>query len=212
MVEHGVQRSPDKRRAMLRGGLVVFARDGYTRGSIEAIAEQANVSTRTIYNHFGDKARLFEAVIQASATEVADAQIRVINRYLHRVRDVEADLIEFAIVWATPMGEFADHFAMVRQVNAEIGHLPTSVVQAWQEAGPRRVNAELAGKLGELAERGLLRIDDPGRAATHFSLLTTGEVSSRTYRGALPIPADEIAVSAAAGVRAFLGGYGAQTQ
>jgi AcrR family transcriptional regulator len=207
-----VQRSPDKRRAMLRGGLVVFARDGYTRGGIEAIAEQANVSTRTIYNHFGDKARLFEAVIQASATEVAEAQIRLIHQYLHRVGDIEADLTEFAIVWATPMAEFADHFAMVRQVHAEIGHLPDSVVQAWQEAGPRRVNAELAGKFAELAERGLLRLDDPLRAATHFSLLATGEVRSRTYRGALAIPAEEIAVSATAGVRAFLRGYGAQTQ
>ncbi len=211
-MEHGVQRSPDKRRAMLRGGLVVFARDGYTRGSIEAIAEQANVSTRTIYNHFGDKARLFEAVIQASATEVADAQIRLINQYLHRVGDIEADLAEFAIVWATPMAEFADHWALVRQVQAEIGHLPDSVVQAWQEAGPRRVGVELASKFRELAERGLLRVDDPHRTAVHFSLLTTGEVSNQTVRGLLPISTEEIAASATAGVRAFLRGYGAQTQ
>jgi AcrR family transcriptional regulator len=204
----GAQRSPDKRRAILRGGLAVFARQGYTRGSIEAIAEQAVVSTRTIYNHFGDKAKLFEAVIQASATEVADAQIRLINQYLHRVTDIEADLIEFGIVWATPMSEFADHFAMVRQVNAEIGHLPPAVIEAWQEAGPRRVGRELAVKFGELADRGLLRLDDPLRACTHFSLLTTGEVSSRGYRGALPVSPAEITASATAGVRAFLYGYG----
>lgn len=208
----GAQRSPDKRRAILRGGLVVFARDGYTRGSIEAIAEQAVVSTRTIYNHFGDKARLFEAVIQASATEVAQAQIRLIHQYLHRVSDIEADLIEFGIVWATPMPEFADHFAVVRQVNAEIGHLPPAVIEAWQEAGPLRVEQELAAKFRELADQGLLRIDDSRRAARHFSLLATGEVGSRGYRGALPVPAEEISASATEGVRAFLHGYGCQSQ
>jgi AcrR family transcriptional regulator len=207
--ERGVQRSPDKRRAILRGGLRVFARQGYTRGSIEAIAEEAGVSTRTIYNHFGDKAKLFEAVIQASATEVAEAQIRVIDQYLHRVTNIEADLVEFAVVWATPMPEFADHFAMVRQVHAEIGHLPPAVIEAWQEAGPRRVATEMAAKFGELADRGLLRLDDPHRACTHFSLLTTGEVSSRGYRGALPVPIEEIAASATAGALAFLHGYAA---
>jgi AcrR family transcriptional regulator len=210
--ERGTQRSSDKRRAILRGGLRVFAQQGYTRGSIEAIAEEAVVSTRTIYNHFGDKAKLFEAVIQASATEVADAQIRVINQYLHRVTDIEADLIEFAVVWATPMAEFADHFAMVRQVDAEIGHLPSAVIEAWQEAGPRRVATELAAKFSALADRGLLRLDDPHRACVHFSLLTTGEVRSRGYRGALPVPAKEIAASATAGALAFLHGYGGQTQ
>lgn len=207
-----ITRSPDKRRAILRGGLAVFARQGYARGSIEAIAEEALVSTRTIYNHFGDKATLFEAIIQASATEVAEAQIRLIHQHLHRVTDIEADLVEFAVVWATPMPEFVDHFAMVRQVNAEIGHLPPAVIEAWQEAGPRRVGKELAAKFSELADRGLLRLDDPERACVHFSLLTVGEVSNRGYRGALPLPAEEIAASATAGALAFLHGYGAQTQ
>jgi len=33
-------------------------RDGYTRASIDAISAEAGVSTRTIYNHFTDKAML----------------------------------------------------------------------------------------------------------------------------------------------------------
>ena len=56
----------DKRRAILAGALTVFARDGYTRASIDAIAAQAIVSTRTIYNHFQCKAHLFQTVIQES--------------------------------------------------------------------------------------------------------------------------------------------------
>jgi len=68
------RRRPDKRRAILRGALNVFAHDGYTRASIDAVAAEAGVSTRTIYNHFSDKAELFQTVIHESAAQVADAR------------------------------------------------------------------------------------------------------------------------------------------
>src|SRR3954468_20455887 len=136
MTEPGGQRMPkdetarprprgglaDKRRAILAGALTVFARDGYTRASIDAIAAEAGVSTRTIYNHFQDKAQLFQAVIQESATRVADAQIAILDRCLDRVTDLERDLIEVGRAWATPMADYADHFALVRQITAEVGH------------------------------------------------------------------------------------------
>src|ERR1700716_94258 len=85
----------DKRRAILTGALTVFARDGYTRASIDAISAEAGVSTRTIYNHFQDKAQLFETVIQESADRAAEAQIATIDRYFAKITDLEADLIEF---------------------------------------------------------------------------------------------------------------------
>jgi AcrR family transcriptional regulator len=198
---------PDKHRAILRGALTVFARDGYTRASMDAIAAEARVSTRTIYNHFGDKADLFQAVIQHSASQVAGAQIAVIDRYLAKVTDLEADLTEFARVWATPMPEYIDHFAMVRQINAEAGHIPQAALDIWQETGPRRVHRELARHIQRLADRGLLRVPDSGLAATHLVLLTASEVANRSYHGAIPLPETEITRIADAGVHAFLHGY-----
>ncbi|MFC6936446.1 TetR/AcrR family transcriptional regulator [Actinomadura yumaensis] len=73
----------------------MFAQDGYARASIDAIAARAGVSTRTIYNHFADKAGLFEAVIHSSATRAADAQIAIVDRHLRKVVDLEADLVDF---------------------------------------------------------------------------------------------------------------------
>ena len=67
---------PDKRQAILRGALSVFSRDGYSRASIDAIAKESEVSTRTLYNHFADKADLFRNVIQASASEAARTRSR----------------------------------------------------------------------------------------------------------------------------------------
>lgn len=205
--QHRPQRSRDKRRAILDGARVTFAREGYSRASIDAIASAADVSTRTLYNHFGDKARLFQEVIQTSATEVAEAQLGLIERHLGDVTDVEAALTAFAVAWARPNPEFADHFALVQQIKAEVGHLPPAVVTAWQQAGPHRVQARLARCLRELAGRGLLRVDDPDRAAFHLSLLAAAEVDSRSYHGAIPVPAEEIAALATAGVRVFLHGY-----
>jgi AcrR family transcriptional regulator len=195
---------PDKRRAILAGALEVFARDGYTRASIDAIAAASEVSTRTIYNHFADKARLFQAVIEDSATRVAAAQIAIIDRHLSKVTDVEADLIEFGLAWRTPMPGYADHFRLVRQINAEAGHIPRPAIDRWQQTGPLRVRRELAGRLRQLAERGVLRVDDADRAALHFSLLISGGEPS--YRGCVR-PEDEIAEVVTSGVRAFLYGY-----
>lgn len=194
----------DKRRAILAGALTVFARDGYTRASIDAISSQAGVSTRTIYNHFQDKTDLFQTVIRESAARAADAQIAIIDRYLRKVTDVEADLIEFGCALTAPMPDYADHFALVRQVNAESGHIPPAVIEAWQETGPLRVRRELARRLRHLADQGLLRVDDPDWAALHLMLLIVG--GNPTRRG--PEPSDEeISETVTAGVRAFLYGY-----
>lgn len=196
----------DKRRAILAGALTVFARDGYTRASIDAIAAAAGVSTRTIYNHFIDKTDLFQTVIQDSATRAAGYQIAIIDRYLHKVTDLEADLIEFGLAWASPMtAEHTEHFSLVRQINAEAGHIPPDAIDAWQRTGPLRVRGELAARLGELAERGLLRIADPDRATVHFLLLISVYEPSHQAK----VPTDtELTEMVTAGVHAFIHGYG----
>ena len=193
-----------KRQEVLAGALTVFARDGYARASIDVIAAAAEVSTRTLYNHFGDKAGLFRAVIQESATKVAAAQLAIIEARLTEITDLEADLVSFGIAWRTPMPDYAEHSALVRQVNAEAGHIPQEAIDAWQEAGPIAVRRALADRLAAFAADGLLRIDDPMRAALHFSLLISG--ANPSYRGGSVTP-DEIKDAVTTGVHTFLHGY-----
>jgi AcrR family transcriptional regulator len=184
---------PDKRQAILRGALSVFARDGYSRASIDGIAKEAEVSTRTLYNHFADKADLFRNVIQASAGKAAEDQLAIIERHFHKITDLEQDLIAFGKAMGAEHGH-AEHFALVRQINAELGHIPAEAIEAWQETGPRKVRQALANELGQLG------FTDPRRAAVHLMLLTlTGEPS---IRGTRP-DEDDIA----AGVRVFLHGH-----
>jgi AcrR family transcriptional regulator len=194
----------DKRRAILAGALTVFARDGYTRAGIDAIAAEAGVSTRTIYNHFEDKARLFQAVIQESGGRVAEAQLGMLDRYLSKVTDLEDDLTEFGVAWRTPLPDYAAHSALVRQINADAGHIPQEAIEAWQETGPLRVRRAFAARLRELADQGLLRIDDADLAALHFALLISG--ANPSYRRATQTK-EEIAAAVASGVHAFLHGH-----
>ncbi|REE96423.1 TetR/AcrR family transcriptional regulator [Thermomonospora umbrina] len=194
----------DKRRAILAGALTVFARDGYTRASMDAIAAAAGVSTRTIYNHFTDKTELFQQVIRVSAARAAEAQIAVIDRHLHKVTDLEADLVDFGRAFTAPTAaEHAEHFALVRQINAEAGHIPESVIDAWQETGPLRVRRRLADHLRRWADQGLLRVADPDRAALHLLVLITAGAGPRSG----PVDEHEVEATVTSGVHAFLHGY-----
>ncbi|GIG71233.1 TetR/AcrR family transcriptional regulator [Phytomonospora endophytica] len=203
---------PGKRGDIMRGALAVFARDGYTRASIDAISAEAGVSTRTIYNHFQDKAALFVAVVRASTEGVAEAQTAIITRHPlggGDLGDLEAALAALAADLAAPMsGDHAEHFALVRQLDAESGHVPEEAVETWRESGPDRVQGLLAERFAGLMRDGRMRAEgaDAGLAASHFLLLV---------RGALPFQhglgrrgEDEVEVAVRAGVRAFLWGYG----
>lgn len=52
-----------KRAAILDGAIDVFIRSGYEQAGMDTIAETAGVSKRTVYNHFGSKENLFQAVV-----------------------------------------------------------------------------------------------------------------------------------------------------
>lgn len=196
----------DKRRAILAGALTVFARGGYTRASVEAIAAEAGVSTRTIYNHFHCKLHLFQTVITESTAEVADAQVAIIDRHLRKVTDLEGDLIEVGHALATPRTGHAEHFALIRQLHAEAGHIPQDTIDAWHKAGPTRVTGALAHHLQRLADQGLLRIDDPDRAAAHLIMLIV-QAAAPFHHGPGTTREADIHEIVTSGVRAFLHGY-----
>ncbi|MEO3797428.1 TetR/AcrR family transcriptional regulator [Nonomuraea sp. B10E15] len=191
----------EKRQAILNGASTVFARDGYVRAGIESIAKEAGVSTRTIYNHFTDKASLFQAVIQESAARVQARHSELIDRHLRKVTDIEADLVDFALAFVAGNDQDAGHFALIRQIRAETEHIPRPAVEAWLRAGPLRVRSELAARLASLPG---LRLDDAEVAALHLMALIAEDPV------VLDPPSPEQArAHAVAAVRAFLRGYAA---
>lgn len=204
----------EKREAITRAARTVFAREGYVRASVDAIASEAGVSKRTIYNHFKDKEHLFLVIMEESSHVVADANNATMERHLARITDPEADLIAFSQEWMRPVEAHSSHFGLVRVIVAEAGRLPSEVLEAWQTAGPRANERELARWLRTLSDRGLLDVEPGGEAlaARNFALLVSAEPTIRSYYGAVELPEDEVTRLITDGVRSFLRIYGAKPE
>lgn len=199
---------PEKRAAILAGAMSAMARLGYADASIDAVAREAAVSTRTIYKHFPSKAELFRTVIAESTTRIADAETVLIRDYFDQLRPGDPlgpALTELACVWmGAATGEDRTHQMILRQLAADAQHIPRSVVDAWLEAGPRRVRHELALRFRVLADRGELIVDDPDRAAVLFAQL----ISAQFAPGApADLPDDEQREWIVEAVRLFLAGH-----
>ena len=55
--------APSKRTAIESAALALFLRDGFARTSVDAVAREAGVSKRTVYDYYGDKQTLFLDVV-----------------------------------------------------------------------------------------------------------------------------------------------------
>jgi AcrR family transcriptional regulator len=63
----------ERRSQLLEVARGVFAEHGFEAATLEEIAERAGVSRPIVYGHFGDKQRLFEAVVTAEIARVQAA-------------------------------------------------------------------------------------------------------------------------------------------
>jgi len=63
-------RSAEKRRVVLAVAAEIFAERGFEKTSIKAVADEAHVSTSTIYTYFKDKADLLDQTVYGLIDEV----------------------------------------------------------------------------------------------------------------------------------------------
>ena len=86
----GWQRKHD---AIAAAALVLFARDGYERTSVDAIAAEAGVSKRTVYSHYGDKENLFLLVLSETYDTMRERVRDIVDRHLRDVEDVRVQRV-----------------------------------------------------------------------------------------------------------------------
>lgn len=200
---------PAKHAAILDAARRVFLREGYTRASMDAIAAEAGVSKRTVYNHFGDKEGLFSVIVEQSSASVAEDFARTADRHLGDPRDAEEALVAFGDAWASPGLHRPDHGALVRLLIAEALHFPEAV-RVWLDTGPGPVRRGLAARLRAMADRGLLSLPEGGEetAAEHYVALVQTPATNRSFFNAAPLEEDERRALVRSGVAAFLRIYG----
>jgi TetR/AcrR family transcriptional repressor of mexJK operon len=198
-------RSATKHTAIIQAATTLFLRNGYQGTSIDDIAATAAVSKQTVYKNFGDKEQLFGAIIlgvTATAEEFADLLANAPED-----DDVEAELRTIARRYLGSVMR-PQVLQLRRLVIAEAGRFP-DLARTYYERAPLRVLNALAAKLGRLAERGLLRIDDPSTAADHFAFLILGRPLDQAMFSAEAGSLTEAELNSVAdnGVRVFLAAY-----
>lgn len=179
-------RGPDPRTRRTRAAIVdaattLFLRNGYQGTSTEDIAALAGVSKRTVYNNFSDKERLFTEIILGS-TVLAEQLADGLAATLADARDVPAALHAAARRHIRAVMR-PQVLQLRRLLIAEAPKFP-ELAREYHRRAPGRVLASLASALGTLAERGLLQVSDPARAAEHFAFLIVGALLDRAMFGA----------------------------
>jgi TetR/AcrR family transcriptional repressor of mexJK operon len=202
-----VSRSARKRQAIIDAATQLFLSKGYQGTSMDEIAASAAVSKQTVYKNFADKERLFSDIILGTLDAVAEPFATEILA-LTGTENVEKDLGTLARRYVAAVLQ-PRVVQLRRLIIGESGRLP-ALTRTYYEQAPERTLTRLADCFQQLADRGLLTIDDPLLAAGHFAFLILGRPLDKAlfYGHEETLAAAELEHFADAGVRVFLAAYG----
>jgi len=193
-----------KGEAIAAAALRLFLRDGYERTSVDAIAAEARVSKRTVYNRYGDKENLFLSVLRDTYNSMMTTFRAIVDKHLGDVTDVQQDLTAFALEVAFTITTAPDRIALVRLIMSEAPFFPALITA---EQGPTTMHGSIAAYLARLAGEGRLAISDPAEAAGHLVALTINRINARTMFGVVPVSDPEVERIITSGVAVFVRAY-----
>lgn len=200
----GRPRDPAKLEAMLDAARAEFFRLGFGAATIEAIADSAGVSKVTVYNRFGGKAGLFEAVMRRESERMAEI--------MAGGHDAVADLTGALNAYGVALLAFlldSNRAALDAILTQELAQLP-DLAQRFFAAGPGNCRARLAEVLAAADARGAIAIDDPVCAAEDLMALWKGMIDVELKFGLQPECGDaQLAARVMRGTRLFLKAYAA---
>src|SRR5580704_5947304 len=127
----GWQRKHD---AIAGAALVLFARDGYERTSVDAIAAEAGVSKRTVYSHYGDKENLFLLVLRETHDTMRDRVRDIVDRNLRDVDNLRAALTACIREIVRTITRAPERATLVRLLISEAPHFPV-ILDLWHNRG-----------------------------------------------------------------------------
>lgn len=163
--------------ALMDAATRVFLRDGFGSASMDKVASEAGVSTRTIYERYRNKADLLIAVIS-----------RLVDRLATVLATADLDALEprAALWWIgrtiMERGRDPDSAALFRIVATEAHRFP-ELAARMRESDERCIDFEVAAYLRTQIKRGTLRLADPDRAAKIFLHMVFSELHERWLFG-----------------------------
>ena len=157
-------RADRKRAAIVHAALVEFQANGYDRTSMDQIAARADVSKRTVYNHFASKDDLFREIVDELTARVGSTgsfrfdEATELDEQLRRIGTTILDVIageDFLGLARVVLSRFLQSPELAASIQR--GHRP------FHEAFARWIEAAVAA--------GRLHVQDPELAARQFGAL-----------------------------------------
>ncbi len=155
------RRKSPKRAAVIEAATEEFLSHGFTGTSMDRIAEAANVSKRTVYDHFPSKDDLFQAIIDEILERVRDMPA---HEYSEE-KELEEQLLAIGGTFASTITS-KDFMKLSRVVISRFIQSPEwahNTVKAHARLRQDMIAFFKAGK-----RDGRLRVNDPEKAAAQF--------------------------------------------
>jgi TetR/AcrR family transcriptional repressor of mexJK operon len=199
-------RSTRKRRAIMEAATTLFLEHGYQGASVEQIAALAAVSKPTVYRFFADKEQLLTEIV-LETLERRGMPFRAEMAALAETDDLSPHLQSLARDYIKTVTQ-PTGLALRRLVIGASHQLP-GLAQAYYARAQEQTLEALANVFAHLAARGLLEIDEPMTAASHFAFLVLGYALDKSlFSPTKPFTDTELKDQADTGVAAFLTVYG----
>ncbi|MFI9450023.1 TetR/AcrR family transcriptional regulator [Amycolatopsis sp. NPDC052450] len=195
------RRSEGKRAAILDAAEILFVEEGYDAVSVDEIAAHAQVSKRTVYDHFGDKEEIFSRVLERVSDALTDAVRAAIDEELAGRSGLRDELVNFGTRIAGQTLK-SSRYARFRMLDSRRGSRP------WLPESKRDLAERmLAERFADFAGTGRIHTTDPAVAARHFTALTIGLALEDLVRGRTD-GSSELQKVVSDGVDVFLRAYG----
>ncbi|CAM5308269.1 hypothetical protein SAVIM338S_00558 [Streptomyces avidinii] len=196
-----------KRQLIIDAAAAEFLAEGYSAASMDAITSRSGVSKATVYKHFGNKERLFLAVIGGILPgSCAGPEPR--GAALADAPDLRAALIGLTRDWAALLLR-PDVMALRRLVIGEVDRFP-QLGRLWYRLTYDVNNGPLVEAVTELGRRGKLDAPDPGLAVQQLVAATVGVPQLvHTFAPATEVDEAELTRVVTSGVDLFLARYAA---
>jgi TetR/AcrR family transcriptional repressor of mexJK operon len=154
--------APSKRDAIIGAAMTLFVEAGYAAASMEEIARRAGVAKQTLYNHFGSKHVLFQAIVE----QICDGLMDTVNLDAPLDSDPATALTDFARRFVRLMVD-PTSIGLFRLLAAEAHRFP-DLSETVFGSGPDRVVADLARYLEAQQRAGRLKVASASLSAESF--------------------------------------------
>lgn len=210
VIRQPVSVSQVKRAAISAAALEEFLAGGYSAVSVDAIASRAGVSKPTVYKHFGDKERLFLAVIGAVLNQAYE-DLQPCGAALADATDLRRKLIDLQLSWTR--AQLDDHIIRLRRlVIGQVDRFP-QLGRLWYRRSYAAMNAPLVETFTALAARGELDVSSVELAVKQLIGATISVAqTAKTFDDDYNPTDDELAELVTSGVDCFLRAYSTATK